>query len=161
MIWLGKRRWRMILLVVIAVGGVCLALPEQRAAVPAESIAVSADCVAETNRYDALRMERDDNRSLARELLQAAIDRSAEEGDRREKEKELWELDKDCQTEAEVELILKARGYGDVLAFCRKDNVCVVLQTAKLDREEVAEIAPLIASIAKVRQEQIVIRAKP
>lgn len=157
-----KRRYMVGVLLALAILTIGMLFEWQNIpSVPCEAEVVREKRIVEPDRYEDLRMERDNSRSVACELLQEEIGRASDDKMRLEKQNELWEAEKNRQAETEIELILKARGYEDVLAFCHRENVCVMVKTDALEREEVAEIASIIARIAQVSEEHILIRAKP
>lgn len=161
MICLMKRRWYIVAVIFVLLGILGGRVYDDRTVVRSESDTASVYVhEPKIDRYEEIRMKRDNNRSLARELLQDAIKEEMNEEMRHERKQELRELDAQCRAEAEIELILKARGYQDALVFCQKENICVMLKKTSIDREEVMEIAPLIARIGKVEEEHILIRTE-
>lgn len=130
----------------------------QEKAVPAVA---SVKETVQTDDYIELRIARDRSRSEARDLLVQAAEAETDEVRRREKRDILWQADKARQLEAELETILKARGYKDALVFCQGDSVTAMVRTEALHHDEVAELAGMITRISGVKAEHILIRAKP
>ncbi|MBQ8682236.1 MAG: SpoIIIAH-like family protein [Selenomonadales bacterium] len=155
--WLGIG---MICLVGAVALGICAEwqTAAREAAVP---VAAKVEREVQTDEYIDLRIARDRNRSEARELLVQAAETEKDGTLRQEKQRALWQADKNRQTEAELETIIKARGQGDALVFCQDDSVTVMVRTNALQREEVTELADLAARISGVKKEHILIRAKP
>ena len=65
------------------------------------------------------------------------------------------------QREAEMENLIKAKGFGDALVFVRDNSVSAVVKTTALSREEVVQVAEVISRIAGIKPEDITVSAKP
>lgn len=162
MICCVKRRWYVVLACLIA--GIGFFVYEDEAEIVAIDVPVSIAEVQESvavDRYEALRAERDNSRSMMRERLEMLIKKETNADVCQEKKKELWQREKYQQVETEIEMLMKARGYLDAIAFCQPDSLCLVIRTQELDREEVIEIAPILARVSGVAEQHILIRAQP
>lgn len=160
----GKRwRWYLLAIVVILIGGILRYQDGgEEVAVQPETVAVMRQRVpAVQDDYTELRMERDYNRSMRQEMLQEAIAAETDADIRRERVTELRQAERNQQAEREIELVMKARGYKDALAFCRERGAEVMLRTDMISREEAGELGKIIASISSVAEEHIIIRTKP
>ena len=124
-------------------------------------VIASVEMPAQTDDYIDLRIARDKNRSEARDLLVQAAETESDTALRQEKQAALWQADKNRQIETELETIIKARGFDDALVFCQGDSVTALVRTDALQHDEVTELAGLIARISGVKEEHILIRAKP
>lgn len=156
-------RWYLLAIAVIMIASILLYQEEDGEGVRQEEAVtvVSQRVPAVQDDYTELRMERDYNRSIRQELLQEAIAVETNEDIRRERESELRQAERNHQAEREIELVMKARGYKDALAFCRDRGAEVVLRTEMISREEAGELGKIIASISSVAEEHIIIRTKP
>lgn len=162
MICFVKRGWYAVLACLIA--GIGFFIYEDEAEIVAVDAPVSSVEVQETvavDRYEALRTERDNSRSMMRERLEMLIEKETDEAVCQAKKKELWQRETYQQVETEIEMLMKARGYSDAIAFCQPDSLCLVIRTQELDREEVIEIAPILARVSGVAEQHILIRAQP
>lgn len=162
MICCVKRRWYVVLACLIA--GIGFFVYEDEAEIVAIDAPVSIAEVQESvavDRYEVLRAERDNSRSMMRERLEMLIKKETNADVCQEKKKELWQREKYQQVETEIEMLMKARGYLDAIAFCQPDSLCLVIRTQELDREEVIEIAPILARVSGVAEQHILIRAQP
>lgn len=121
----------------------------------------SGEVPMQTDDYIELRIARDKNRSEARDLLVQAAETESDTALRQEKQAVLWQADKNRQIEAELETIIKARGFDDALVFCQGDSVTALVRAEALRHDEVTELADLIVRISGVKEEHILIRAKP
>lgn len=163
MIALKWWRWYLLMIVGMLVGGILLYQESsEEVAVQPETVAVMSQRVsAVQDDYTELRMERDYNRSMRQEMLQEAIAVETDADIRRERVAELRQAERNHQAEREIELVMKARGYKDALAFCRERGAEVMLRTEMISREEAGELGKIVASISSVAEEHIIIRTKP
>lgn len=164
MICLNKWRRYLIWTIVCVVGAlICGVCAEWQTVMSEKAVPVSAvsEVTAETDDYIELRIARDKNRSEARDLLAEAAEAETDDARRREKQDALWLADKNRQIESELETVIKARGFGDALVFCQSDTVTALVRTESLQHDEVTELAGLIMRISGVKEEHILIRAKP
>ncbi len=163
MIALKWWRWYLLMIVGMLVGGILLYQDSgEEVAVQPETVAVMSQRVpAVQDDYTELRMERDHNRSMRQEMLQEAIAAETDADIRRERVAELRQSERNREAEREIELVMKARGYKDALAFCCNRGAEVMLRTEMISREEAGELGKIIASISSVAEEHIIIRTKP
>ncbi len=107
------------------------------------------------------RLERDKVRSERTDLLREVL-RGAKTDEARQKAQDaVLKLALEKQREAEMENLIKARGFADALVFIRDDSVSAVVKTQMLSREDVVQVADVIARVSGVRPEDIVISSKP
>jgi len=111
--------------------------------------------------FTECRLERDRVRSERTDLLREIL-RSTKTEEARQKAREaVLRLALDKQRESEMENLIKARGFADALVFIRDNTVSAVVKTQALSREEVIQVADVIARVSGARPEDIVISAKP
>lgn len=162
MICCVKRGWYAVLACLIAgIGFLVYDGETEVVAVDTPASIVEVQEPVAVDRYEALRAERENSRSMTRERLEILIEKETDEAVCQAKKKELWQMETYQQVEAEIEMLMKARGYSDAIAFCQPDSLCLVIRTQELDREEVIEIAPIVARVSGVAEQHILIRAQP
>ncbi len=111
--------------------------------------------------FTEYRLERDRVRSERTDLLREIL-RGAKTDEARLKAQEaVLKLALDKQRESEMENLIKARGFADAIVFARDNSVSAVVKTQALSRDEVVQVADVIARVSGVRPEDIVISCKP
>ena len=65
------------------------------------------------------------------------------------------------QREAEMENLIKAKGFTDALVFISDNSVSAVVKTTALTQVEVVQVAEVISRLAGVKPEDITVCAKP
>lgn len=117
--------------------------------------------VAMSDFFTEYRLERDRVRSERSDLLREVL-RGAKSDDARQKAQDaVLKLVMEKQREAEMENLIKARGFADALVFVRDNTVSAVVKTGALTREEVAQVAEVISRVSGAKLEDITISAKP
>ena len=111
--------------------------------------------------FTEYRLEREKIRSERSDLLREGIKNAKNEDSMQHAQDEVLKLVQEKQKEAEMENLIKARGFTDALVFIRDNSVSVVVKTSSLSREEVAQVADIISRVAGVKAEDITISAKP
>lgn len=111
--------------------------------------------------FTEYRLERDKIRSERSELLRESI-KSATSDEARQKAQDIMlKMVMDKQRETEIESLIKARGFSDVLVFIKENSVSAVVKSTSLSREEVVQVADVISRVAGIKAEDITISAKP
>lgn len=112
-------------------------------------------------RFSEYRLERERVRSRRIELLDSiASDTSINDERRTNAQRELMELMNYLGKEAEVENLLKAKGYLDAIAIL-EDNSVTVAVPVTLTREEASSIGDVVTRITGVSRENITIVDEP
>lgn len=107
------------------------------------------------------RLERDKLRSERSEVLRDAVKTAQSDDTRQHAQDAILKLVLEKQKEAEMENLIKARGFGDALVFIRDNSVNAVVKANDLSRDDVIQIADMISRISGVKDEDIIISAKP
>jgi stage III sporulation protein AH len=111
--------------------------------------------------FTEYRLERDRVRSERTDLLREILRGSKNDEARQKAQEAVLRLTLEKQRESEMENLIKARGFADALVFIREGGVSAVVKTQALNRDEVVQVADVIARVSGVRPEDIVISAKP
>jgi len=110
--------------------------------------------------FTEYRLERDRLRSEQSDLLRDVI-RTAKNDDVRQKAQDaVLKLVVEKQREVEIENLIKARGFSDVLIVLQENAVNAVVKTQTLNRDEVLQVADIISRVAGVKPEDITISEK-
>ncbi|QDR80807.1 SpoIIIAH-like family protein [Sporomusa termitida] len=107
------------------------------------------------------RLERDKIRSERSDLLREIIKDAKTEDSKQEAQATILKMTLEKQREAEMENLIKSKGFGDALVFIRDNSVSAVVKTTALSREEVIQVAEVICRIAGVKPEDVTVSAKP
>lgn len=107
------------------------------------------------------RLERDKIRSERSDLLRESIKNAKTDDSRNQAQDTVLKMIAEKQKEAEMESLIKSRGFADALVFVRENSVSAVIKTTSLSQEEVIQIADVITRISGVKAENISISAKP
>ena len=107
------------------------------------------------------RLDRDKIRSERADLLRESIKNAKNDESRVHAQDIVLKMIMEKQKEAEMESLIKARGFADSLVFIRDNSVSAIIKTSSLSREEVVQIADVISRVSGVKAEDISISAKP
>lgn len=107
------------------------------------------------------RLERERVRSERSDVLRDMLRTARSEETRGKAREQMLRLVLEKQREAEMENLIKARGFADALVFMRDNSVSAVVRAPTLSREEVVQVADVISRVSGVRAEDITISAKP
>ncbi len=117
---------------------------------------------ASYNYFIEARLQREKARSAQEAILREIIDNPKSGEDTRDRaQKELLALSKRAGLEAELERLIRAKGFEDVLVYLHDDAVMVVVQAEALTGEEVARIADIVNRFASVPLQAMSIIPKP
>lgn len=122
---------------------------------------VEAEPLAKVDFFTEYRLERDKLRSERAELLRESIKNANTEERRQAAQENVLKMVQEKQRETEMESLIKAKGFADVLVFCRQDSVSAVVKANSLSQDEVVQVADVIGRISQVKQENITISTKP
>ncbi len=111
--------------------------------------------------FTEYRLERDKIRSEKSDLLREIIKNSQTENAKHQAQETILKMTLEKQREAEMENLIKAKGFADALVFVRDNSVSAVVKTTALTKEEVVQVAEIISRIAGVKPEDITVSAKP
>lgn len=111
--------------------------------------------------FTEYRLERDKIRSERSDLLREIIKNAKTEEDRHQAQETIIKMTLEKQREAEMENLIKAKGFNDALVFVRDNSVSAVVKTTALTKEEVVQVAEVISRVAGVKPEDITVSAKP
>lgn len=117
--------------------------------------------VMSTDFFTEYRLERDKMRSEKSDLLRETIKSAQTEDIRQKAQESVLKMVQEKQREAEMENLIKARGFSDALVFYRDQSVSAIVKTSTLSREEVIQVADVISRVSGVKAEDITISAKP
>jgi len=107
------------------------------------------------------RLDRDKIRSERSDLLRESIKNAKNDESRIRAQDIVLKMITEKQKEAEMESLIKARGFADSLVFIRDNSVSAIIKTSSLSREEVVQVADVISRTTGVKVEDISISAKP
>ncbi|HWR45207.1 SpoIIIAH-like family protein [Sporomusa sp.] len=111
--------------------------------------------------FTEYRLERDKIRSERSDLLREIIKNAKTDDTKHQAQETILKMTLEKQREAEMENLIKAKGFGDALVFVRDNSVSAVVKTTALTREEVVQVAEVICRIAGVKPEDVTVSAKP
>lgn len=111
--------------------------------------------------FTEYRLERDKIRSERTDLLREIIRNAKTDDSKQQAQESILKMTLEKQREAEMENLIKAKGFGDALVFVRDNSVSAVVKTTALTREEVIQVAEVISRTAGVKPEDITVSAKP
>jgi len=117
--------------------------------------------VISTDFFTEYRLERDRLRSERMELLRDIIKNSKNDEVRERAQNSVLKLIMDKEKEAEMENLIKARGFADALVFIQDEAVSAVVKASSLTREDVMQVADVISRVCGVQPEAITVSAKP
>lgn len=93
--------------------------------------------------------------------MREIIKNSQSEDTKHQAQETILKMTLEKQREAEMENLIKAKGFADALVFIRDNSVSAVVKTTALTKEEVIQVAEVISRVAGVKQEDITVSAKP
>lgn len=111
--------------------------------------------------FTEYRLERDKLRSEYSELLRERLKNADTAALRQQLQENVLQMVRERQREMEMESLIKAKGFVDVLVFYRDKSVSAVVKSSSLTREEVMQVADVISRMTDAKQEDIIISAKP
>ncbi|SDD36329.1 SpoIIIAH-like family protein [Sporomusa acidovorans] len=111
--------------------------------------------------FTEYRLERDKIRSERTDLLREIIQNAKTEDSKQQAQEAILKMTLEKQREAEMENLIKAKGFSDALVFIRDNSVSAVVKTTALTREEVVQVADVISRISGVKPGDITVSAKP
>ena len=111
--------------------------------------------------YTEYRLDRERLRSERLDLLREAMRTAKTEDSRQRLQEAILKLAMEKQREAEIEGLIKARGFAEALVMLRDNTASVVLKASSLSKDEVLQIADCVSRLSGVKAEDIVISAKP
>ncbi|CVK19640.1 MULTISPECIES: SpoIIIAH-like family protein [Sporomusa] len=111
--------------------------------------------------FTEYRLERDKIRSERSDLLREIIKNAAAEDTKHQAQETILKMTLEKQREAEMENLIKAKGFTDALVFISDNSVSAVVKTTALTQEEVVQVAEVISRLAGVKPEDITVSAKP
>lgn len=124
-------------------------------------VSEQASQVMSTDFFTEYRLERDKMRSEKSDLLREAMKSAQTEDSRQKAQESVLKMVQEKQREAEMENLIKARGFADALVFYRDQSVSAIVKTSTLSRDEVIQVADVISRVSGVKPEDITISAKP
>ncbi|MEX2356541.1 MAG: SpoIIIAH-like family protein [Thermaerobacterales bacterium] len=108
------------------------------------------------------RIERDQSRSRRLESLEGMLDNANISSDIRSKaEEELLLLSQRITQEADVENLIRARGFEDAVVFLYPEAAVVIVRNDHLEQAQVAQLADLVLKVAGIPFEGISVMARP
>lgn len=121
-----------------------------------------AEASAKIDFFTEYRLERDRLRSERSELLRERIKSADTEESRQAAQETILKLMQEREREAEMESLIKAKGFADALVFAQENaSVSAVVKASVLTGDEVVQVADIISRVGGVRPEDITISAKP
>jgi len=111
--------------------------------------------------FTEYRLERDKIRSERTDLLRENIKNAVNDESRVRAQDIVLKMITEKQKEAEMENLIRARGFADSLVFIRENSVSAIIKANSLSREEVVQVADVISRASGVKVEDISISAKP
>jgi stage III sporulation protein AH len=171
----GLKRPRTIVAIVLAVGVICAMLYirptlftkkdyNRALSVAKPVVPVSQEVsmpVAAMDFFIEYRVERDRLRSERVDLLrEVSKNTKSDDGARQKAQDAIIKITLDRQKEMEMENLIKARGFNDAIVVLRENSVSAIIKTTTLSKDEVMQIADVIARSAGVRPEDITISTK-
>lgn len=107
--------------------------------------------VAENTFFADSRLERERVRSQRIELLKNIVENPNSDAEaRRQAEQELIELSRRITQEAEIESLIQARGFEEVLVYLYDDASVVIVKADELTAEQAAQAADAVAKVAGI-----------
>lgn len=110
--------------------------------------------------FTEYRLERDKIRSERSDVLREIIKNAKNDDARQKAQDAVLKLVVEKQREAEMENLIKAKGFADALVLMRENSVSAIVRTQALSKDEVVQVADVISRVAGVRPEDITISAK-
>lgn len=99
--------------------------------------------------YAETRLERDKLRSEQIQILKETVaGKAAADGLRSSAQSQLLALVRRSEREAEIESLIRAKGYDDALVFLHERGAVIVVKTNRLEAKDVARLADVAANVA-------------
>lgn len=111
--------------------------------------------------FTEYRLERDKIRSERSDFLRENIKNAKNDEARAHAQDSVLKMITEKQKEAEMESLIRARGFADSLVFIRENSVSAIIKASSLSKEEVVQVADVISRVTGVKVEDISISAKP
>ena len=111
--------------------------------------------------FTEYRLDRDKLRSERSEILRNGIKSATDEENRQALQEKILKMVQEKQQETEMESLIKAKGFADVLIFCSDKSVSAVVKAEELSKDEVIQVADIITRVTNCKVEDITISAKP
>ncbi|WP_378955571.1 SpoIIIAH-like family protein [Pelosinus sp. sgz500959] len=111
--------------------------------------------------FTEYRLEREKIRSERSDLLRDSIKNAKNDEARIHAQDIVLKMMTEKQKEAEMESLIRGKGFADSLVFIRENSVSAIIKATSLSREEVVQVADLINRVSGVKLENISISAKP
>jgi len=111
--------------------------------------------------FTEYRLERDRIRSERCDILRDSIKNAKNEDTRIHAQDTVLKIIMEKQKEAEMENLIRAKGFADALVFIRDNSISAVVKATSLSREEVIQVAEVISRISGIKVEDISISGKP
>lgn len=170
MIVVAKRRvWRWLVYLTVILGILVLyfigwAAEETKAdrsnAMQVAAVAEVEPLPVKEDFFTEYRLERDKLRSERSELLRESLRSAATEESRASAQESILALAREKEREAEMESLIRAKGFADALVFCREHSVSAVVKATSLTQEQVVQVADVICRLGGVREEDVTISVK-
>lgn len=168
---LRRRKTRNLLLFVLIVCALVWYVREKRAeflkgpvmAPAALPPAVSSKALpkAETDYFVDSKLERERARSLELERLREMINSTqTDAATKKEANSRFLLASKEAARESEIEHLVKARGYDDVVAFLGNGSCVIVVKTAQLSQVDVLRLADVVSQVAGLKPESLRVIAR-
>ncbi|MDR3601890.1 MAG: SpoIIIAH-like family protein [Desulfosporosinus sp.] len=98
---------------------------------------------------------RQETKAMLSELLNSTVETTKEQA------QEKWlELSTKIQKEAEIENLLKIKGFQDTVVDVLPENVTVIVYASNLTPNEVSSIQAIVVRVTNVRMDKITVAAK-
>ncbi len=108
------------------------------------------------------RWERERVYSRQVELLKEIIsDKNADSEVRKEAQNELVKLTRKMGQEAEIEGLIRAKGYTDAIVYLFDQSAIILVKQPDIDASDVARIAELVGHVTTLQANQLSIIPKP
>ncbi|HEX6988326.1 MAG TPA: SpoIIIAH-like family protein [Bacillota bacterium] len=108
------------------------------------------------------RIDREQARSRRIELLEGLVANPDVNAETRQRaEEELVTLSRRITQEAEIESLVRARGFEDVLVYLYDEAAVVIVNAAELTEAQVAQVADAVNKVASVPVSAISVMARP
>lgn len=110
--------------------------------------------------FSEFRLERDRSRSAQQEVIRevlagATLDPQVKQD---ATNRYLW-LGKAASLETEAEGLIRGLGFGDAIVFLSESGANVIVKATSLDRNQVAQIADIVARTCSVKAQTITVRS--
>lgn len=115
----------------------------------------------ETDYFQDSKVERERSRSQELERLRELMNNTqADPSTRREASARFLAISKETARESEIEHLVKAKGYEEVVVFMGNGSAVVVVKAAQITQTDVARIAEIVTQVAGVKPEALKVIAR-